>query len=113
MRLIDADELLDKIVNVPSKVAEETFYDKETDLLTGSAYRQNEIIDIVNAMPTVEQKHGHWIEIEKDVMGLKRYKCSNCGETDDDYTEPIFCKHCGSANSRTTKIAEVTKNETY
>ena len=59
--LISRDALLDKIVNVPSKVTEKTFYDKQTDLLTGSAYRQNEIIDIINAMPTVEQKHGHWI----------------------------------------------------
>lgn len=102
---IDREELLEKIVNVPSKVTEKTFYDKEVDLLTGSAYRQNEIEDIVNDMPTVEQKHGHWIEELASQHGnaydgrtwtkYKKYRCSYCRITNGN-RRPDYCPHCGA-----------------
>lgn len=91
MRLIDADWMLEH---------------KYKELCCYDTYDLEEMLECV---PTVEQKHGHWIVIEKDVMGCTRYECSNCGKTDDDYTEPIFCKHCGCANGKTEKTNEVTE----
>lgn len=99
MRLIDAEELLEKIVNVPSEVTEKTFYDKQTDLLIGSAFRQNEIIDIVEAMQTVELKHGHWIVREKFEGGVVECECSQCHaytEISHGIDEERYCYRCGA-----------------
>lgn len=52
MRLIDADKLIKEIVNTPTR-----YEDDEIDAWCGIAYRQNEILDIIDAQPVVLQWH--------------------------------------------------------
>ena len=51
---------------------------------------------LVKSAPTAdvrEIKHGHWIEINRD-MGI--YRCSQCREIIGGQTRSRFCPHCGT-----------------
>lgn len=52
MRLIDADKLIKEIVNTPTR-----YEDDGIDARCGIAYRQSEILDIIDRQPIVEQWH--------------------------------------------------------
>lgn len=39
---------------------------------------------------------GKWTEVDRDVMGMKTFQCSNCGGKAYGYSEPNFCSHCGA-----------------
>lgn len=75
--LISREALLKEIVNRPT---EQSGYNPV--YLNGCATRQNEIIDIINDMPTVESVpvvHGEWIHVPSSDMATgKAYECSNC-----------------------------------
>ena len=65
--------------------------------------------DIVNKQPTVEPKHGHWIEVqrihEKDHTAI--CECSLCGDTVwvyDGQRAWNYCPNCGA------KMDEVTED---
>lgn len=71
MRLIDADKLVETIVNTPSEVAKIHTY----NVLTSLAERQNEILDIVENSPTIEATpvvHGHMEKIEPCRIAVDR-----------------------------------------
>ena len=59
IRLIDANALIDAMYT--AKVT--------------SAY---EAQDIINSAPTIEPKHGKWIDKGADLDGTLYYQCSNC-----------------------------------
>lgn len=93
-RLIDADKLVETIVNTPSEVAKIHTY----NVLTSLAERQNEILDIVENSPTIEATpvvHGRWEWIEDSTNN-----CSACGHTTFFYpcleTVPNYCPNCGA-----------------
>lgn len=73
MRLIDADALLKDINDYPY------------------GYR-GMIKDTIAIQPTVEPKHGHWIE-KRDIHGFYS-QCSECG-LPFEYAV-TFCPHCGA-----------------
>lgn len=78
MRLIDADKLVETIVNTPSEVAKIHTY----NVLTSLAERQNEILDIVENSPTIEATpvvHGRWIGPTRVDANNNKYECSECG----------------------------------
>ena len=79
MRLIDADALI-----------------KSTDKESVHMYQ-------IALAPTVEQKHGRWIEADG---GDCCYKCSECGFLRDAYIldESNYCPNCGA------KMDEVEEN---
>lgn len=52
MRLIDADKLIKEIVNTPTR-----YEDDGIDARCGIAFRQNEILDIIDKQPIVAQWH--------------------------------------------------------
>lgn len=93
-RLIDADKLVETIVNTPSEVAKIHTY----NVLTSLAERQNEILDIVENSPTIEATpvvHGRWIN-EMHGNSLNG-TCSVCGYYDHAYAFSWkHCPHCGA-----------------
>lgn len=96
MRLIDADKLVETIVNTPSEVAKIHTY----NVLTSLAERQNEILDIVENSPTIEATpvvHGRWVHVpSSDMITGKAYKCSECGKMRYGSYMPNYCQYCGS-----------------
>lgn len=92
MRLIDADKLVETIVNTPSEVAKIHTY----NVLTSLAERQNEILDIVENSPTIEAApvvHGHMEKIEPCRIAVDRQCCSRgtpMGREDN------YCPNCGA-----------------
>ena len=83
MRLIDADELLEKY---------ESYGNTSPIALT--------FIDDLNEMPTVEQKHGHWEKV-KFLEGTSyplhnTIKSSVCGYQKYSIKLPLYCEHCGA-----------------
>lgn len=84
MRLIDADEML--------KELDRHAFDFGVDDL-------HMLEDVINDMPTVEQKHGHWIEKTNDVE--LELICSNCKngyiEANKDWKyRDSYCRWCGA-----------------
>lgn len=56
---------------------------------------------ICKAFPVIERlercsNKGKWTEVDRDVMGMKTFQCSNCGGKAYGYSEPNFCSHCGA-----------------
>lgn len=91
MRLIDADKLVETIVNTPSEVAKIHTY----NVLTSLAERQNEILDIVENSHTIEATpvvHGRWKYVEVIGFGFLS-TCSECGHHDH---ETNYCPNCGT-----------------
>lgn len=85
MRLIDADALLKDIADYPY------------------GYR-GMIKDTIARQPTVEPKHGHWIEV--DTQYIDKTKCSNCGVVEffnKGWKRFNYCPNCGA------KMDEVVK----
>ena len=52
--------------------------------------------DYIEGLPTVEQKHGHWIVRTNFGNGCREIKCSECGETGFWRNQPLYCPHCGA-----------------
>lgn len=95
--LISRQAAIEAIINTGSRVA---YHSTSERVLFGSAFRQNEIIDIINALPPVEPKRlkGKWMPIiEANELG-EAYQagicCSECGETLS--CEANFCPNCGA-----------------
>lgn len=91
MRLIDADELLERLRNA------EAFYTHETagDFDTGRALGLGEAREKVAEQPTIEAepvKHGRW-NINPD--GYYPY-CSECKEEPKSGKMTRFCQNCGA-----------------
>ena len=84
MRPIDADEVIVKL--------KENATEMEADIYYGSniGVPVDEIEDIVNECKTINQKHGHWNEIECGLL----YECSQCKHLVE-IPQP-FCSKCGA-----------------
>lgn len=115
MRLIDADELLN-ILELGLKTMKCIEKDRYSDfiILESNIEQRENDIEIIKSMPTVEQKHGHWIPRYND------YECSNClalvefedcegypmyANYEQFYNNHRYCSVCGA------KMDEVTENE--
>ena len=92
MRLVDADELIERA------------YRERLD-------SRELIAQMIESAPTVEPKHGHWIEVqrihEKDHTAI--CECSLCGDTVwvyDGQRAWNYCPNCGA------KMDEVREDET-
>ncbi len=84
MRPIDADELRELIKERP--VA-----NSKGQLLLA---KDGEWVDLLNAMQTVEQNHGHWISLPHEGV----FRCSVC-KTDIgnlQFVNDTYCKYCGA-----------------
>ena len=104
--LISKTRLLYFLVNVPSDINKELTC--TTDVLSGCAFRNNEILSFVNDMPTVDtEKHGHW-ELKRRITDTNWFACSVCGRISEIKmglkTTP-YCSMCGA------KMDEVTDDE--
>ncbi len=93
MRLIDVDELQSKVADKLHLVFvnEEDCYLKNNKTEMHYGLLATEISDIIEDMPTVEQKHGHWIWDNDEEV----WKCSNCA-LGDDFLINKYCKECGA-----------------
>ena len=84
---IDRDKLIEKIVNTPSIVCQ---LPQEVPFLTGSALRQNEIIDLIEnepiAIPLSDRKN----LIAKAFDAIKR-----CSDRNDMESVAVLLKLCG------------------
>ena len=102
MSLIDADKLYKHKFKSTSERM-----DLDVEYMCG----WNDAIDaIMRNAPTVEPKHGYWIERTKVYPDLLNdstynYQCSNCGymDTHGANVEVPYCWHCGA------KMDEVTE----
>ena len=75
-RLIDANALVETIVNTPSEVAQIHTY----NVLSSLAERQHEILNIIDNAPTVdavEVVHGRWHDVALRYTEVKE-ECSVC-----------------------------------
>lgn len=112
MRLIDANELKDKIPEVSADIFEncgrcKLFDDVEIKHLIDAQptieavpledYRSMEqtVYKLTQALSEAERKHGRWIPSDK---GDCTYICSECGFVRDAYilAEKAYCPHCGA-----------------
>lgn len=115
MDLIDRQAAIDAIVNTLSEIG---LHDNSEVARYGATFRQHEIIDIIECMPSVqsERKTGRWIvktvntfEMAYGSTGYEPvYECSLCGGVEESYLrfdEPImpedanfpnYCPHCGA-----------------
>lgn len=85
MRLIDADELIERA------------YRERLD-------SRELIAQMIESAPTVDPvKHGHWIAHGKAFMGATIEACSECGELLCGYNK-AYCPNCGA------KMDEVEEN---
>lgn len=79
----------------------------DVDLLKESVLGWNPPLDteqlkhMIDTIPCVEVRHGHWKDVQYTYFGLKRYICSEC--SDDEYWEKryiehkeSFCPNCGA-----------------
>ena len=100
-RLIDADALKDKIF---SKWG---MHPKYMTSMSFNAEQDCYVLEVLNAAPTIEQKHGHWeakfitAEQSMDNVPELRIKCPECGHRwllfRDDPTPPYkYCPNCGA-----------------
>ena len=94
-RYIDAEKVIEKIVNTPSMLPYE--YDFDEKVLSLLAQRQNEILDIVEMnVPTedvVPVIHAHWIINPKYSIVCN---CSNCGVAVRGGLGENYCFNCGA-----------------
>lgn len=81
MRLIDGDELMEKIWRARADTRER-------------------IADIIESMPTVSPKQGRWIDITR-AGGDFIWKCSECGELN--LEDTYFCPNCGARMEEVTE----------
>lgn len=92
---IDKEKLIASVVNNVSGATETTH-----DFLTGSAYRQNEIIDIIKEQPAanvVEVKHGEWEQKPSRLGGAYTiFACSVCDKAFTFHPNYDFCPGCGA-----------------
>lgn len=94
---IDREELIKAIVN-----------DEWLLSTYGTADRLEETIEKINSMPTVEQKHGHWKDLNDcDEIYGDLYKCPFCENVIVSYGIGVkpdnYCGNCGA------KMDEVTE----
>ena len=89
MRLIDADDLLERM---------KFFKDS-------GGYTNWELLafEMVDASPTVDtERHGHWIPVNPDVYGAEQFECSVCGVYSGDglcrkELDYEYCPNCGAS----------------
>ena len=93
--LISRELLTKEIINRPT---EQSGYNPV--YLNGCATRQNEIINIINDIPTVEAVpvvHAEWIHVPSSDMATgQAYECSNCKKMRYGSFLPPFCQMCGA-----------------
>ena len=91
---INKEKLISAVVNTVSTATETTH-----DFLSGPAYRQNEIIDIIKKQPAVatEIKHGQWVTKAGRFGGAYTIvACSVCSKAFTFHPNYDFCPHCGA-----------------
>lgn len=90
MRLIDGDELLEKMYRYTDNEGAKMPYGDDDSLI----HKDSACFLIENA-PTIEpeRKKGTW-DYTDDMY--ETYKCSECGFNTDDYIEYNFCPNCGA-----------------
>jgi len=102
---IDKSELYKLIVNMPSNACA---LPQTVAFLNGATARQNEILDILDKLPTAdvrENVRGEWIGYPECLKFPNAYAddhivCSECEECfsilDNDCERFDFCPHCGT-----------------
>ena len=92
MRLIDADELQDRVTMFALSIN-----DYVIDSNGVGAWACANVGSMIDNAPTVEPKHGHWVELYEE-----NYKCSNCGawwtmiEGTPKDNDMDYCPTCGA-----------------
>lgn len=88
---ISRQAAIDAIVNTISEIG---YHDNSEVARYGATFRQHEIIDIIENLPTAEPKKGRWTKISP--AGI--YECSQCGQNvmTGDIEVYAYCHHCGA-----------------
>lgn len=97
--LISRERAIEAIVNTVSDVGNRDNSETASQRY-GAAFRQLEIIDILQALPSAEpvQKKGKWVNANEDKWNtVEVLKCSACGEMDNRmYRTDSYCPNCGA-----------------
>lgn len=99
-RYIDADKVIEVIVNTPSMVGSK--YDFDHNVLTALVDREHEVVDLINNnVPTADVApvtHALWIYKSVDDNDNGEYTCSRCGcgEVHSISCEVPYCWRCGA-----------------
>lgn len=88
--LISRADAIYAIVNTVSAVG---LHDNSETARYGATYRQQEILTILESLPSADRPKGKWIPYLPERL---RYKCSECESKYD--TPWHFCPNCGSYN---------------
>ena len=96
MRLIDADELMEKFYDIEFNAKHELFGESRDLALEGLKH----IKKALKGMPTIDPvKHGRWIFIEQLSGGYYSYKCSECQHLENVEKRQMlgnYCSYCGA-----------------
>lgn len=108
MELIGKKEVIYAIVNTPSK-PDFNKMPNRTTFRIGSAFRQQEIIDIISNLPSIDTNEvvyplrpkGKWIGIWYDGYADMNpvydvWECSICGHEIKTEDAPPYCEMCGA-----------------
>lgn len=100
--LISRQAAIDAIVNTVSEIG---LHDNSEVARYGATFRQHEIIDIIECVPSAEpeRKKGKWVLIHKGEKGYSYgdFKCSVCDRVNTCYHLTEYCCHCGAEMERT------------
>lgn len=89
--LIDADKLIELIDDDIASINK----DMSRDSYDACICTLQMVKQYINALPTVEPRHGRWLPSDK---GDCTYTCSECGFVRDAYIleEKAYCPRCGA-----------------
>lgn len=90
--LISRQDAIDAIVNTVSEVGN---HDNSEVARYGVTFRQHEILDIIESLPSVQPRKGKWLRSGSDIFP---YECDTCGDTNERSTS--WCPHCGCRMER-------------
>lgn len=94
--LISRQAAIDAIVNTVSGIG---LHDNSEVARYGATFRQHEIIDIIEGMPSAqpEQKHGRWIPERLQCTNGGSYQVYRCDQCQEAFNwEMDFCGGCGA-----------------
>ena len=97
MRLIDADELMEKFNDIEFNAKHELFGESRDLALEGLKH----IKKALKGMPTIDPiKHGEWITVSPNYSEPDDWYCEcslcRCAETDTTQFLPNYCPKCGA-----------------
>lgn len=93
MRLIDGDQLEQRLLDEAARIMADDLYGKDRQRMARGLQKAAEICRAAEVVID-PVKHGRWVYDGQSIEVM--YKCSECGYTEFGYDHPIYCPNCGA-----------------